>query len=150
MDELENLYQEIILDHGKNPRNFNISNNCMFSAVGKNPFCGDNINICVNINKIKEIEKVTFSGTGCAISIASASLMTEIVSGKKIEEAMRHMKNFIEMITRDDCENKNKDSLGKLNALLGVKQFPMRVKCATLAWHAFSAAIKNKKQVSTE
>ena len=89
MDELENLYQEIILDHGKNPRNFNISNNCMFSAVGKNPLCGDNINICVDVNETKEIEKVTFSGTGCAISIASASLMTEIVSGKKIDEAIK-------------------------------------------------------------
>ena len=75
--------------------------------------------------------------------------LVEVVR-KKIDEAMRYMKNFIEMLTRDDCENKNKDSLGKLNALLGVKQFPMRVKCATLAWHAFSAAIKNKKQVSTE
>ena len=78
MDELEDLYQEIILDHGKNPRNFNISNNCMFSAVGKNPFCGDNINICVNINKIKKIEKVTFSGTGCAISIASTFEMEDV------------------------------------------------------------------------
>ena len=95
------------------------SNNCMFSAVGKNPLCGDNINICVDVNETKEIEKVTFSGTGCAISIASASLMTEIVSGKKIDEAMRYMKNFIEMLTRDDCENKNKDFQNEF-------QYPLR------------------------
>lgn len=147
--ELKELYQQVILDHNKNPRNFKKIENANHSAEGYNPLCGDKINIYINLeNEI--IENISFLGSGCAISKASGSLMTSILKGKTKADAEKLFEKFQSLITgKNGSEN---EELGKLNILSGVKEFPTRVKCASLPWHTMISALKsnNKNLVTTE
>ena len=143
---LNDLYQEVILDHNKNPRNFCENEQATNFAKGFNPLCGDNLKIYLTI-KDEIITSANFTGCGCAISIASASLLTESIVGKSQKEASSLFEKIHLMLTQDDVV----DDIGKLYVLSGVKQFPARVKCATLAWHTMMAAMENsKKNVKTE
>lgn len=148
-DDLRDLYQEVIFDHNRNPRNFRIIENADRKVDGFNPLCGDRLTLFLKMNG-DVIEDASFQGSGCAISTASVSLMTEIVKGKTEAEAEALFKTFHEMITGKD-EQVNLEAVGKLAVLAGVREYPARVKCATLAWHTLDAALKNEKQaVSTE
>lgn len=147
MNDLRDLYQEVILDHGRRPRNHRSLEGANHSANGYNPLCGDKIVVMVKTEGGR-VSDVAFQGTGCAISTASASIMTESVKGKTIEEARELFRKFHELVTGHEEPHGN---LGKLEAFMGVSEFPMRVKCATLAWHTLNAAIEDKKDtVSTE
>jgi nitrogen fixation NifU-like protein len=153
MDELRELYQEVILDHGKSPRNFRDVENATCHAHGANPLCGDQLVVYLKVDDGEKIEDVSFVGKGCAISVASASMMTEMVKGKTVEEAKEMFRRFHEMCTGEDADGENsllEDDLEKLNVLSGVRAFPVRVKCATLPWHTLSAAIEGKDEASTE
>jgi nitrogen fixation NifU-like protein len=146
VDELDQLYQEVILDHNKNPRNFGELPEATHSSVGHNPLCGDHIEIFLNIGD-NVIQDVKFKGVGCAISKASASIMTTVLKGKTIEEAKQLFERFHQAITSKPDEYIDTNSLGKLSVFAGVREFPARVKCASLAWHTMVAAIENEKQV---
>ena len=151
---LKELYQEIILDHGKNPRNLKKVENFNKDAKGHNPLCGDKVHIYLKLNENKKIEEVSFEGSGCAISMASTSIMTELVKGKEVNDVKQLTKDFLEMIKEKDylkSNNLSEDEKTKLMSLSGVKQYPMRVKCATLSWHTLTSAINNKKEeINTE
>jgi len=146
---LKELYQEIILDHGKNPRNLRKTENFNKDAKGHNPLCGDKVHIFLKLNENKKIEDISFEGSGCAISMASASLMTDLVKEKKEKEVENLVKDFLEMIKEKPeltTKSLSEDEKTKLMSLSGVKQYPMRVKCATLAWHTLTSAIKNSQE----
>tara|TARA_B100001540_G_C15699512_1_gene593170 strand:- start:610 stop:1074 length:465 start_codon:yes stop_codon:yes gene_type:complete len=151
---LKELYQEIILEHGKNPRNLRKTDNFNKDAKGNNPLCGDNVHIYLKLNDQRKVEDISFEGSGCAISMASASIMTDLIKGKSDNEAKEIIEDFLAMI-KENPELKNnilkEDDKTKLMCLSGVKQYPMRVKCATLSWHTLVSAMANDgKQVSTE
>jgi nitrogen fixation NifU-like protein len=149
MSELNELYQEVILDHNKNPRNFREMKDANRIAEGNNPLCGDQLKLYIRIedNIIKDI---SFVGSGCAISKASASMMTQAVKNKTCEEAERLFNEFHRMVTgKLDIENEE-NNLGKLKVFAGVLEFPARVKCASLSWHTLHAALNNEKMASTE
>ena len=146
---IKELYQEIILDHGKNPRNLGKTENYNKDAKGYNPLCGDKVHIFLKLDENKKIKDISFEGTGCAISMASASILTDLIKGKEENEIKEIVRDFLEMIkTKENLENKSltEDDITKLMCLSGVKQYPMRVKCATLAWHTLTSAIENKKE----
>tara|TARA_B100002052_G_scaffold280717_1_gene289101 strand:- start:1195 stop:1668 length:474 start_codon:yes stop_codon:yes gene_type:complete len=151
---LKELYQEIILDHGKNPRNLRKTDNFNKDARGHNPLCGDKVHIYLKLNENKKVEDISFEGQGCAISMASASIMTGLVKGKEENEVKEIVKDFLEMIKeKENLETKllEKDEKTKLMCLSGVKQYPMRVKCATLSWHTLTSAIdKSQNEINTE
>ena len=151
---LKELYQEIILDHGKNPRNLRKTDNFNKDARGYNPLCGDKVHIYLKLNENKKVEDISFEGQGCAISMASASIMTGLVKGKEENEVKEIVKDFLEMIKeKENLETKllEKDEKTKLMCLSGVKQYPMRVKCATLSWHTLTSAIdKSQNEINTE
>jgi nitrogen fixation protein NifU and related proteins len=148
MSDLRELYQEMIFDHYKRPRNCHVLDNANHKAEGYNPLCGDRITIYLKVDD-GVIKDVTFEGTGCAISTASASLMTEALKGKKVVDVEHLFEDFHHMVT--DSETAAHPELGKLEVLAGVREFPARVKCATLAWHTLHAALKDKHEpVSTE
>jgi len=150
MDNLRDLYQEVILDHNKNPRNFHKMANATRVLEGQNPLCGDHYTLFLKIEK-NMITDISFEGSGCAISKASASLMCAILKGKTIKEAEKLFKLFHEVVTGDIDPIKHLAELGKLAVFSGVSEFPMRVKCATLAWHTMYAALHDEKDsVSTE
>ena len=143
---LKELYQEIILDHWKNPRNLRKSENFNKDAKGHNPLCGDNVHIFLKLDENKKIEDISFEGSGCAISMASASIMTELLSGKNENQTKEIVSDFLEMIKKKDIlesKNLNENEKTKLMCLSGVKKYPMRVKCATLAWHTLTSAVNN-------
>ena len=147
-EDLKELYQQMILDHGRRPRNFGELPGAKRTADGHNPLCGDRCRVHLDLNG-NQIERITFDGEGCAISTASASLMTEAVKGRTLVETVdlfgRLHRLVTEGIGRDDPE------LGKLVVFAGVRQFPLRVKCATLAWHTLLAALENRHEtVGTE
>ena len=145
--ELQDLYQEVILDHNKRPRNFRAMDNAR-QAEGFNPLCGDRLTVYLRVQD-GVIADVSFQGSGCAISKASASMMTESIKGKTIAEAEALFGRFQRMITAPP--GGPSEQLGKLTALSGVRQFPIRVKCASLPWHTLKAAIENPDEtVSTE
>ena len=151
---LKELYQEIILDHGKNPRNLRKTENFNKDAKGYNPLCGDKVHIFLKLNENKKIEDISFEGSGCAISMASASIMTDLMKEKKEKEVKELIEDFLQMI-KESPEMKTKiiseNEKTKLMSLSGVKQYPMRVKCATLAWHTLTSAMKNsQEETSTE
>ena len=151
MDDLRDLYQEVILDHGKNPRNFRHPEDANRHAEGDNPLCGDRLTVYLKVGHNGLVEDVAFEGRGCAISMASASMMTEIVAGKTEEEARALFRRFHDFVTgREELEAADDEDLEKLIVLAGVKQFPMRVKCATLAWHALKAALEGGETAKTE
>ncbi len=141
MSDLRHLYQEVILDHNKRPRNFREMESCSHHASGHNPLCGDQVDVYVEVEDGK-VKDLSFKGNGCAISTASASMMTEAVKGKPIEEVEALFQDFHSLITGNDS-GKN---LGKLRILSGVKDYPSRVKCATLVWHTLRAALDNKDE----
>lgn len=147
-NELDALYQELILEHAKHPRNYGALPNATHSAVGDNPVCGDHceINIYLEGDKLSDVK---FLGTGCAISLASASLMTEAVKGKTVEEVELLFERFHQMLTSSESFDSCKNSLGKLLAFAGVREFPIRVKCATLPWHTLRAALANSTATVT-
>ena len=151
---LKELYQEIILEHGKNPRNLGKTDNFNKDAKGNNPLCGDNVHVYLKLNNQRKVEDISFEGHGCAISMASASIMTDLIKGKSDNEAKEIIEDFLGMIK----ENPNlkssilkEDEKTKLMCLSGVKQYPMRVKCATLSWHTMVSAFDEKtEEVKTE
>ena len=147
---MKQLYQELILDHNKNPRNFRVIEDSDYASKGHNPLCGDKLELFVKINGENIIEDVSFIGDGCAISKASASMMTTAVKGKTIEEARTLFHQFHDMSTGklDIAEHPNQ--LGKLAIFAGVRDLPARVKCATLAWHTLDAALKGNHVITTE
>ena len=148
-DELRDLYQEVIFDHNRNPRNFRVMENPDREVEGFNPLCGDRLTLFLKLEG-DEITDVSFQGAGCAISTASVSLMTEIIKGMTEAEADTLFKQFHEMTTGKE-ENIDLEAIGKLAVLAGVREYPARVKCATLAWHTLDAALKNQEQsISTE
>jgi nitrogen fixation protein NifU and related proteins len=153
MSDLRDLYQEVILDHYKRPRNFGPLADADHHAEGYNPLCGDRVKLHLRMDGDR-IAGISFEGAGCAISTASASLMTEAVSGMSRQEATELERRFHGLVTGDDREAKGGPDLGKLEALSGVREFPIRVKCATLAWHALRAALVDARvqaaPVSTE
>ncbi len=151
MDELRALYQEVILDHYKRPRHFGVLADADQKAHGQNPLCGDQVTVYVKTNEDGDIEDISFEGVGCAISTASASLMTEAVAGKSRDEAEALVDAFHHLVTDDrDAIDPDQD-LGKLEVLSGVREFPVRIKCATLAWHALRAALEGRGEpVTTE
>jgi len=152
--DLKQLYQDIILEHGKSPRNFGKCEKYTHEAKGHNPLCGDQVHVYLKLNNEKNVDNVTFEGTGCAISIASTSIMTELVKGKSLEVAKKIVLDFLNMIKNTQEIKSNdldEDQKIKIMSLSGVKQYPMRVKCATLAWHTLTSAIIGKKEeVNTE
>jgi len=152
-DDIRELYQEVILDHGKNPRNFRHPAEANREAHGNNPLCGDRLTVYVTLDSDARIADAAFEGRGCAISVASASMMTDIVKGKTVKEVEVLFDDFHKMCTGDAAEKtpaELADELDKLRVLSGVRQYPMRVKCATLAWHTLNAAVHGGEAASTE
>ena len=151
---LKELYQEIILEHGKNPRNLGKTDNFNKDAKGNNPLCGDNVHVYLKLNDQRKVEDISFEGSGCAISMASASIMTDLMKGKSDNEAKEIIEDFLGMIKENPELKSNilkEDDKTKLMCLSGVKQYPMRVKCATLSWHTLVSAMeKDGKEISTE
>ena len=152
--DLKQLYQDIILEHGKSPRNFGKCEKHTHQAKGHNPLCGDLVQVYLKLNKEKKVEDLTFEGSGCAISIASTSIMTELVRGKSLEITKNIISAFLNMIKNTDeikSKDLDEDQKTKIMSLSGVKQYPMRVKCATLAWHTLTSAMEERKEeVNTE
>ena len=148
---LKELYQEIILEHGKNPRNLGKVHEFNKDAKGHNPLCGDNVHVYLKLNGQKIVEDISFEGSGCAISMASASIMTDLIKGKNEYEAKEIVEDFLGMIKENPdlkSEYLKEDEKTKLMCLSGVKQYPMRVKCATLSWHTFISAMDNSKEIT--
>ena len=144
------LYQQVILEHNKKPRNFRPLENPTHSCDGHNPLCGDEITIYLKLNKDMMVEEISFSGSGCAISKASASLMTTHVKGKSVEEVKIMFDEFHRMIRGEFDPDKNKHHLGRLTIFIGVREFPSRTKCASLAWHTLICALDRKGEAYTE
>ncbi|HQR53059.1 MAG TPA: SUF system NifU family Fe-S cluster assembly protein [Burkholderiales bacterium] len=147
MADLRELYQEVIFDHYKRPRNFHALAGADCHAEGHNPLCGDRVTVYLK-TRDGVVEDVSFEGSGCAISTASASLMTEVLKGKSLAEVERLFTGFHAMVT--DAAAGAHPELGKLEVLSGVREFPARVKCATLAWHTLNAALHKQDTVTTE
>ena len=146
--ELKELYQEIILDHGKNPRNKGKCDKFNRDAKAYNPLCGDKVHIYLKLNKEKKVEDLSFEGEGCAISLASASILTDTIRGKDFVTAKKIINEFLNIIkdkTDITIDDLNKDQKITIMSLSGVKKFPMRVKCATMVWHTFISALERKK-----
>ena len=152
--DLKELYQDIIVEHGKSPRNFGKCIGHNHEAKGHNPLCGDQVHVYLKLNEKKNVEELTFEGSGCAISMASTSIMTELVKGKSFETAKEIINDFLNMIKSGSVmttKDLDEDQKTKIMSLSGVKQYPMRVKCATLSWHTLVSALNGKKnEVNTE
>ena len=149
MSELSELYQQVILDHNKKPRNFGKLETANHSAEGFNPLCGDQLTVYLNLED-DAVKEISFEGSGCAISKAAASMMTQAVKGKSKQEAEQLFSEFHGMVTGDMDEETTANGLGNLKIFSGVREFPVRVKCASLPWHTMHAALNNEKIASTE
>lgn len=147
IDELRDLYQATILDHNRKPRNFRVLENPDRHADGHNPICGDQLTVFLNVEEDR-VKDIAFQGTGCAISVASASLMTDFVQGKTLDEVEEEFERFHKMVTSEPGSPADAPELGKLKVFSGVREFPMRVKCATLAWHTLRSALKQDDSVA--
>lgn len=147
MSDLSDLYQEVILDHNRRPRNFHRLDGASHHAEGYNPLCGDRVTVFVQVDNDR-IADLAFQGSGCAISKASASLMTDRLKGCTVSEARDLFERFHRMVTTPS--DREVEDLGKLSALGGVREFPVRVKCASLAWHTLKAALDKQEKASTE
>lgn len=147
MPELRELYQEVILDHSKHPKNYRKMDDATHSAEGYNPLCGDHFYLYLKFED-GIIKDISFEGAGCAISKASASIMTSVVKGKTLEEVQKIFNNFHAFVTGKVEKNFDPNSLGKLAVFSGVSEFPVRVKCATLAWHTLMNALENKNEIA--
>ncbi|CAK0751458.1 nitrogen fixation protein NifU and related proteins [uncultured Gammaproteobacteria bacterium] len=154
-DDLRDLYQEVILDHGKHPRNFRRPADANREAKGENPLCGDRLIVYLKLTPDGVVEDAAFLGRGCAISTASASLMTEVVRGCSRDQAKALFEHFHDLCTKDTCDHHDHEALApevveKLQVLSGVREYPVRVKCATLPWHTLVAAMDGRDLTSTE
>ena len=149
MSELSELYQQVILDHNKKPRNFLKLEAANHTAEGYNPLCGDHLTVYLKLEEDR-VQDVSFQGSGCAISKAAASMMTQAVKGKNKEQAEELFNEFHRMVTGDLDAEVEENHLGNLKIFAGVREFPVRVKCATLPWHTLHAALNNAETVSTE
>jgi nitrogen fixation NifU-like protein len=149
MSELSELYQQVILDHNKKPRNFRKLEHANHTAEGYNPLCGDHLTVYLDLEG-DQVKEVAFEGSGCAISKAAASMMTQAVKGKSREEAEALFGEFHSMVTGELDEEKEANQLGNLKIFAGVRDFPVRVKCATLPWHTLQAALNKQDRASTE
>ena len=149
MSELSELYQQVILDHNKKPRNFRKLESANHSAEGYNPLCGDQLTVYLQLEQ-ETVKDISFEGSGCAISKAAASMMTQAVKGKTKHEAQELFADFHGMLTSELDEENAADRLGNLGIFAGVREFPVRVKCATLCWHTMHAALNNEELASTE
>ena len=150
MSDLRELYQQVILDHNKSPRNFKVLEHANHSSEGFNPLCGDHINVYLKMDGDR-IDEVTFQGSGCAISKASASLMTAAVKGKTRQEAEEMFTRFHDLVTGDPQVVPDTSAVGKLAVFAGVREYPTRIKCATLAWHTLHAALDDQGEpITTE
>ena len=150
MFDSQELYQEIVMDHNRRPRNFGSMTDSTATSEGFNPLCGDQITLFLKVSE-DIVEDISFEGVGCAISKSSASMMTEGVIGKSVEEALTVFAAFREMITAKSDGSKDSEILGDLEILKGVAQYPTRIKCATLSWHTLQAALQGtEKDISTE
>ena len=147
MSELRELYQTTILDHNRRPRNFRAPDDANRTADGYNPLCGDKVRVFLKVEDGR-VADAAFQGAGCAISTASASLMTEAVKGRSASEVMKLFDVFHELVTGERSEEPDLDALGKLTVFEGVREFPVRVKCATLAWHTLRLALEGRGQVA--
>lgn len=150
-NDLRDLYQDLILDHGKHPRNFRALPGANREALGHNPLCGDRLALFLTLDDKNIIRDAAFQGSGCAISVASASMMTDMLKGKSLAEAKTLFDYMHAACTGSPSTQAiADDDAGRLQALAGVRHYPMRVKCATLAWHTMQAALKDEKKASTE
>ena len=149
MSELSELYQDTILEHNKNPRNFREIEDARYTADGNNPLCGDALRVYVDVEG-DTVKDVAFKGSGCAISKASASIMTQVIKGKSKAETETLFDEFHRMVLGELDEETEENSLGKLKIFAGVREFPARVKCASLSWHTLHAALHGEEVVSTE
>lgn len=145
---LDRLYQEMILEHNKKPRNFGEISPFSHHAHGKNPLCGDDYHVYMQVNG-NVVENIGFTGSGCAISKSSASMMTAMVKGKPVNEILALKDNFLQLVTTDTCSDECRQQVGRLKVFEGVKQFPVRVKCATLIWRALEAALETATEDPT-
>ena len=150
MDDLRDLYQATILGHNKKPRNFRVVDDASHEADGHNPLCGDQLTLYAKVSADGHLEDVAFQGSGCAISKASASLMTDHVKGKTLDEIDADFERFHELVTSSPSDEPSTDGLEKLAVFAGVREYPMRVKCATLAWHALKSALEGGATAKTE
>lgn len=148
MSDLRELYQEVIIDHSRSPRNFHDMPTADRHAEGFNRLCGDRLTLYLKLDN-NIITDISFSGSGCAISTASASLMTEQLKGKTQQQAKEFFQAFHQLLTAKNMDTTLQDKMGKLTVLLGVREYPMRVKCATLAWHTLHAALTQEQQTVT-
>ena len=146
----QELYQQMILEHHRKPKNFRKVEHPTHSAEGYNPLCGDHLTVFLKINPQSEIDDVAFEGDGCAISRASASMMTAALKGKKVEDAHRLFQEFHNLVIGKLNPDRDEHHLGKLAVFSGIWHYPSRVKCASLCWHAMEGALKKEKTVSTE
>lgn len=149
MTDYNELYQQIILEHNKKPRNFKVVEDANAYSIGKNPLCGDQYAVYTKLDENGQISEIGFQGDGCAISKASASLMTNAVKGKSKDEALTMSSEFQQLL-RGELNEDEPHHLGRLTILSGVKEYPVRVKCATLAWHTLSAALQGQEETTTE
>ena len=152
-NDVRELYQEVILDHGKNPRNFRQPEDANCEAQGNNPLCGDRLTVYLKVDDNQHIEDAAFEGRGCAISMASASMMTEIVRGKTVHQVRNLFDEFHRLCTGvadETTPDEFSEEIDKLRVMSGVSQFPMRVKCATLSWHTMNAAVSGNREATTE
>lgn len=148
MFDLRDLYLQVIVDHSKTPRNFGVLKHYNHDADGYNPLCGDKLHVYVHVNDDEIIEDISFEGEGCAISVASASLMTETLKGKSISTFPKTFEEFQHMVTSDLDEEPDEAVLGKLAVLAGVREFPSRIKCAVLCWHTLKSAVEDSHAVA--
>jgi nitrogen fixation NifU-like protein len=151
MDQsLRELYQEVILDHSRHPRHFGRLEHPTHKAEGFNPLCGDKVDVTLVLGKDRRVTDIKFTGKGCAISQASASLMTEMLAGRTLEEAQKLMEGFLHLVRGEAAEGLSSDDRDHLDVMSGISEFPMRVKCATLAWHTFKNAVEEGKNAAGE
>ena len=148
-DDVRDLYRDLILDHARNPRHFGKLPHTTHSAEGINPLCGDKLKLYLDVDQDATIRQVAFEGTGCAISVASASLLTDTVIGLHADEAMAFFDAVTAQLSGGETQDAGRVDLGKLRALSGVREFPTRVKCATLAWHALKSALRQDTAPAT-
>jgi nitrogen fixation NifU-like protein len=149
-DSLRELYQDVILDHSRHPRHFGALPDATHTGEGYNPLCGDRVKVHLVVDKSGRIADIKFEGNGCAISQASASLMTDMVTGRTVAEAETLMGGFLHLVKGEDARDLIGDDRDRLNVLAGISEFPMRVKCATLAWHTMKSALEGGTPAKTE
>ena len=143
---LRELYQEVILDHSRHPRHFGPLDHATHKAEGYNPLCGDRVTVMLVLNEDGRVADIKFEGKGCAISQASASMMTEMLAGRTLSEAQKLMEGFLHLVKGEDATDLGADDREHLDVMAGISEFPMRVKCATLAWHTYKNAVEEGKK----